>query len=146
MDNWQHTEDLVAKHTPKPSPWLRLTDDGDKALVIFLGEPYPWEIEAAGLVRLFPAINVALYESSRVETWEVKAFACDIPLFKDLIRVRDKYNLDAWVFEIQRHGGSFDPSATWSLLPEQQLSPEERQNLSTLPLHDLEALCKEETE
>jgi hypothetical protein len=60
--------------------------------------------------------------------------------FKDLVRVRDKYGLDKWAFEIQRHGAAKDPKTTYSILPEHQLTPEQQGAYQALAQHDLQRL------
>ena len=41
---WQQTEDMAKKHDQGGSLWLKLANDGDKAVVVFLGEPHPREV------------------------------------------------------------------------------------------------------
>ena len=66
--------------------------------------------------------------------------------FKDLVRVREKYGLEKWAFEIQRHGAAKDPKTTYSILPEHQLSAEQQKAFHALPQHDLEKLYAPESE
>ena len=46
--------------------------------------------------------------------------------FKDLVRVREKYGLEKWAFEIQRHGAAKDPKTTYSILPSTSSRPSSR--------------------
>src|SRR5690606_40975467 len=62
----------------------------------------------------------ALFDSK-----EVKVLEQGVMFFKDLVRVREKYGLEKWAFEIQRHGAAKDPKTTYSILPEHQLRSEE---------------------
>ena len=41
---WQQTEEMAKKHDQGGSLWLKLAGDGDKAVVVFLGEPHPREV------------------------------------------------------------------------------------------------------
>jgi hypothetical protein len=41
---WQQTEEMAKKHDQGGSLWLKLGNDGDKAVVVFLGEPHPREV------------------------------------------------------------------------------------------------------
>lgn len=147
---WQQTEEMAKKHDASGSNWLKLQNDGDKAVVVFLGEPYPREVcfvdgkyvafddklKAQGLKpSLRVALNVALYE-----TKEVKILEQGVTFFKDLVRVRDKYGLERWAFEIQRHGAAKDPKTSYSILPEHQLSAEQQKEYQALKLQDLEQL------
>ncbi|MFP2963492.1 hypothetical protein ACLEPN_38570 [Myxococcus sp. 1LA] len=147
---WQQTEELAKKHDQGGSLWLKLAGDGDKAVVVFLGEPHPREVcfvdgkyvefddklKAQGLKpSLRVALNVALFDSK-----EVKVLEQGVMFFKDLVRVREKYGLDKWAFEIQRHGAAKDPKTTYSILPEHQLSAEQQKAFQALPQHDLAKL------
>ena len=42
---WQQTEEMAKKHDQGGSLWLKLAADGDKAVVVFLGEPHPAHLE-----------------------------------------------------------------------------------------------------
>ena len=147
---WEQTEELAKKHDADSSTWLKLANDEDKAVVVFLGEPYPREVSfvdgkyvpaddavrAAGhKVSLRVAYNVAL-----ADTGEVKVLEQGVMFFKDLVRVREKYGLEKWAFEVQRHGAAKDPKTTYSILPERQLTAEERQAFKEVQLLDLPKL------
>jgi hypothetical protein len=153
---WQQTEEMAKKHDQGGSLWLKLQNDGDKAVVVFLGEPFPREVcfadgkylpfddklKAQGLKpSLRVALSVALYDSK-----EVKVLEQGVMFFKDLVRVREKYGLDKWAFEIQRHGAAKDPKTTYSILPEHQLTAEEQRAFQALPMHDLAKLYEGEAE
>lgn len=153
---WQQTEEMAKKHDQGGSLWLKLAADGDKAVVVFLGEPHPREVafvdgkyvevdekmKAAGTkASLRVALNVALYDSK-----EVKVLEQGVMFFKDLVRVREKYGIEKWAFEIQRHGAAKDPKTTYSILPEHQLSAEQQKAFQALPQHDLAKLYSGESE
>lgn len=155
-DMWEQTEELAKRHEQNSGFWLKLANDEDTAVVVFLGGPYPREVcflegkyvpfdDAArakgGKSSLRVAINVALYPSKEVKVIEQGAV-----FFKDLVRVRTKYGLEQWAFEVQRHGAAKDPKTTYSLLPEHKLSDDERRAFLALPLHDLEKMYTEEAE
>jgi hypothetical protein len=57
-----------------------------------------------------------------------------------VLKVRDKYGLDKWLFEIERHGEAGDPKTTYSILPEEKLDDELRGQIADAELHDLAAL------
>ncbi len=150
---WQQTEEMAKKHDQGGSQWLKLGNDGDKAVVVFLGEPYPREVcfadgkyvpyddkaKAQGLkASLRVALNVALYDSR-----EMKVLEQGVMFFKDLVRVREKYGLDRWAFEVQRHGAPKDPKTHYSILPEHQLTADEQRIFQALPRHDLGRLYVE---
>jgi hypothetical protein len=153
---WQQTEEMAKKHDQGGGQWVKLAGDGDKTVVVFLGEPYPREVcfvdgkympfdeklKAQGLkASLRVALNVALYD-----TKEVKVLEQGVVFFKDLVQIRAKYGLDKWAFEVQRHGAAKDPKTTYSLLPEHQLTPEQQKEFQALPQHDLEKLYGDASE
>jgi len=147
---WDRTEEMAKRHDQGSSTWLKLTDDGDKEVVVFLGEPCPREVvfldgkyepfteelKAKGhKSSLRVAFNVALYE-----TKEVKVLEQGVVFFKQLLQVRSKRSLTEWAFEVERHGAARDKNTSYSLLPEHKLTPEEQAEFKALPLHDLEKL------
>jgi hypothetical protein len=147
---WQTTQELAKRHEQESGHWLKLQNDNDKAVVVFLGEPFPREVcfldgkyvpfdeplRAQGhKPTLRIAINVAL-----LETKEVKVIEQGVMFFKDPVRVRDKYGLDKWAFEVQRHGAAKDPKTSYTILPEVQLTVEQRAMFQALAQHDLAKL------
>ena len=60
--------------------------------------------------------------------------------FKDVLKVRDKYGLDRWLFEIERHGESGDPKTTYTILPEEKLTSAQQEEIVSLGLHALASL------
>ena len=147
---WQQTEEMAKKHDQSSSTWLRLANDGDRAVVVVLGDPFPREVvfidnkyvvlteklKAEGNKgSLRVAFNVAMFD-----TKEVKVLEQGVVFFKDLNQVREKYGLTKWAFEIRRSGAAKDPKTTYSILPEHQLSPAQQQEFQKLALHDLVAV------
>ncbi len=151
---WDRTEDMAKRHDQAGGVWLRLQNDGDAAVVVFLGEPYPREVvfvdgkyelfreehRAQGLkASLRVALNVALPGSN-----EVKILEQGIVFFKTLLGLRAKYGLDRYSFEVKRHGAAKDPRTSYTILPEQPLTPEQQREYRALPLHDLAKLYGDE--
>ena len=85
------------------------------------------------------AFNVALCDSK-----EVKIFEQGLTFFKDLKRVKEKYGLAAWAFEVQRHGAARDPKTTYTILPDHPLSAEQQAVYRALVVHDLPAVYARE--
>lgn len=152
---WQRTEEMAKEHE-QGGPWLKLPNDGDKAVVVFLGDPLPREVcfvegkyldfdEKLKSQGLKPSLRVAL-RAALYDSKEVKVLEQGLMFFKDLLRVREKYGLEKWAFEVQRHGAAKDPKTTYSILPEHQLSAEEQKAFQALPLLDLEKLYTSEAE
>ncbi|MCY1033235.1 hypothetical protein OV207_17400 [Corallococcus sp. BB11-1] len=147
---WEQTAAMAKQHEQQGGAWLKLANDGDTAVVVFLGEPYPREVvfldnkfvpfdeklKAQGhKPSLRVALNVAVYG-----TREVKVMEQASTFFTNLLQVRAKYGLETWAFEVKRHGAAKDPKTTYSLLPEKQLSPAEVTDFQALRLHDLPKL------
>ncbi|HMA96403.1 MAG TPA: hypothetical protein VKP30_27140, partial [Polyangiaceae bacterium] len=60
--------------------------------------------------------------------------------FKDVLKVRDKYGLEKWSFEIERHGDAGDPKTKYTILPEEKIDDQLRSRLAKAELHNLEAV------
>lgn len=155
MSNWKKSEDMFKKHDRAGGLYLKLANDGDKHRVVFLGEPTAEpvvflenryvkateKLKAEGhRISVRFAINVALYD-----TREVKVLEQGASVFQSLCRAREKYSLERYAFEIQRHGAAKDPKTTYTILPEHQLSEEEQRVFQSLSLHDLERLHERST-
>ena len=59
--------------------------------------------------------------------------------FQDIIKLRDKYGLDKWLFEIERHGEKGDSKTTYSILPEARIDEDLKQKIEATESHDLDA-------
>ena len=64
----------------------------------------------------------------------VKVYEMGAVVFKDVFKLRDKYGLDTWAFEIERHGGKGDNKTSYSILPEQRLDDTMRREIAQLEL------------
>ncbi|MCA9558523.1 MAG: hypothetical protein KC583_08175 [Myxococcales bacterium] len=148
--DWNELEEQAKRHEQGSSTWLKLADDGDKAVVVFLGnvygrevafvdgkyEEYTDELRAKGVkAQTRVASNVALYDGK-----EVKVLEQSMVFYKTLLQIRAKRPLTEWAFEITRHGAARDKNTTYTILPEHKLTPEEQAEFEALPLHDLERL------
>jgi hypothetical protein len=150
MDKWKQTHDLASKHEAGGSLWLRLANDGDRVEVVFRGEPEPREVvfkdgsyhpfsDELAAQGLKPSLRIAINVAT-LPAKESKVFEFGPVLFKDIIKVREKYGLEKWSFEVSRSGGPKDPKTSYSILPERQLTAEEQGQIGALELHDLAAL------
>jgi hypothetical protein len=146
---WDKAKEMAEQHAS--SLFVRLSNDGDKVVGVFLGDPYPREVvwtgekymdadnpEAEKHVKqgkgrsLRIAINLYVPADKAVKVYEMGAAT-----FKTLLKLREKYGLDQWAFEIERHGAKGDSKTNYSILPEKQLTDAERKALAGLTLHDL---------
>ena len=138
------------------SLWVNLRDNGDKVVGVFLGDPHPREVvwtgeryvdastpEAKPSLKAGkkPSLRIAINLAVRTEHgWEVKALEQTAAFFKDVMKVDQKYSLDGWIFEIQRHGAAGDPKTTYSILPEEKITKAHVKALEEIELLDLVGL------
>ncbi len=156
---WENAATLADKHEKSGGIFIRLTNDGEKVVGVFCGEPHAKEVHwtgekyvectgegcslCAGGKR--PSLRVLL-NFFVPEDGEVKVIEGGTVWFKDVLKVRDKYGLDKWLFEIERHGEAGDPKTSYSILPEEKIDDALRAKLAAATLHDLANLGTGETE
>jgi hypothetical protein len=147
---WDIAKQMAERHTS--STFVRLANDGDKVVGVFVGEPLSREVvwtgekyldvrnpEAEKYLKkgrsssLRVAMNIYIPAEKSVKVYEMGAV-----VFKDVYKLRDKYGLDTWAFEIERHGGKGDNKTSYTILPEQRLDDGIRRQIAQLELHDLE--------
>jgi hypothetical protein len=63
--------------------------------------------------------------------------------FHKILRLREKYNLHQWLFEITRHGEAGCPKTRYSIEPYGKLDSADFCELEQMPLHDLPSLVGE---
>lgn len=149
-NSWDKSKQLADRHSEGAGPWLRLANDSDKAVGVFLGDPYPREVHfveryvkcvGASCTHCADGKKPSLRVSINFYTGkEVKVFEMGTVAFQSLLTVRDKFGLDKWSFEVQRHGAAGDPKTTYTLLPEERLSDKQLADLKKLELQDLQKL------
>jgi hypothetical protein len=132
---WDIAKQMAERHTS--SIFVRLANDGDKVVGVFVGEPYPREVVWTGEKYLDAKSHEAdkhlkkgRSSSLRVATnlyipaeKAVKVYEMGAVVFKDVFKLRDKYGLDTWAFEIERHGARVTtrrpipscPSSAWTM-------------------------------
>ena len=123
--------------------------DGESIVGAFCGDPCPYEAiwngkhyeEYDSIIHIGkrPSLRVMLNFFVRAEG-EMKVIEGGTVWFKVVLRVRDKYGLDKWLFEIERHRESGDPKTTYSILPEEKIAPEMRGRIEAAERHDLGAI------
>lgn len=150
-NGWNHAKGLADKHTNSGSGlFVRLANDRDKVVGAFTGDPYARETHWTGErydectgdgcshcgEGKRPNLRVSMNFYVLAER-DLKIIEGGVTWFKDLIKARDKYGLDKWLFEIERHGAAGDPKTSYTILPEEKLTPEQIKELGGLRLHDL---------
>lgn len=144
--DWEDVNVMIAKYNTPRDTVIRLANDGDKVVGAFCGEPFAREVvwtgeryetyDAAVYTDKRPSLRVMLNFYVPAES-AMKIIEGGTAWFKDVVRVRDKYGLGKWLFEIVRHGEPGDRKTTYSILPEEQIDPRMRATIAACPLHDL---------
>ena len=146
---WDAASRLADKHANQGGIFVRLTSNGDKIVGSFCGEPFAREVVWTGerYETYDPSVHTDKRPSLRVmlnffvpAEGDMKVIEGGTNWFKDVLKVRDKYGLDKWLFEIERHGEAGDPKTTYSILPEEKLDDELRAGIAGADPHDLAAL------
>ena len=148
---WDMATSMADKHANSGGIFVRLAANGDKIVGSFCGEPYAREVIWTGeRYEQFdennsahqgkrPSLRVMLNFFVPAEN-AMKVIEGGTVWFKDVLKVRDKYGLDKWLFEIERHGEAGDPKTTYSILPEEKLDDEMRARIAAAEPHDLKSI------
>lgn len=148
---WEMATTMDDKHANSGGIFVRLANNGDKIVGAFCGEPYAREVIWTGKrYEQFddnnsahqgkrPSLRVMLNFYVPAEG-AMKVIEGGTVWFKDVLKVRDKYGLDKWLFEIERHGDAGDPKTTYSILPEEKLDDEMRARIAAAEPHDLKSI------
>lgn len=150
---WETAKGLAEKHASAGGIFVRLASNGDKVTGVFCGEPHAREVVWTGeRYETFDAKNPAHQADGKRPSLRVainffvlaegamKVIEGGTQWFKDVLKVRDKYGLDKWSFEIERHGEAGDPKTKYTILPEEKIDATLRQQIGGAAAHDLEAV------
>ena len=147
--SWDTAARLADKHANQGSLFVRLASNGDKIVGAFCGEPFAREVVWTGerYETYDPSAHPDKRPSLRVmlnfyvpQDGEMKVIEGGTTWFRDVLKVRDNYGLDQWLFEIERHGEAGDPKTTYSILPEERLDDALQARITEAGLHDLATL------
>jgi hypothetical protein len=157
--SWDDVQNRMERADDEASLWVKLKADGDSVVGVFRGDPYPHEVvwlgdryvdadspDAAPALKSGkrPSLRITINLAARTESgWTAKVLELSSAFFKDIFKVRDKYGLADWSFEIQRHGAAKSTSTTYSVLPEDRLTDDDKKAIEALDLIDLKALYTE---
>jgi len=150
-NGWNQAAGMADNHTNSGGLFVRLTGDGDSIVGAFCGEPYAREVVWNGeryeahdpdIHDKKPSLRVALNFFVPADN-DMKVIEGGTVWFKDLLKVRDKYGLENWLFEIERHGEAGNPKTKYTILPEKKLTAEQIEAIASRELHDLESLVGE---
>ncbi|MBU1694790.1 MAG: hypothetical protein KKC51_12620 [Verrucomicrobia bacterium] len=149
-NSWDKARTLADQHASQGGIFVRLANDGDKVVGAFCGEPFAREVVWTG--ERYETYNAAVHTDKRPSLRvmlnfyvpaesAMKIIEGGTVWFKDVLKIRDKYGVDKWLFEIERHGESGSPKTTYSLLPEEKLDDGLRAKIAACELHELEGLA-----
>ncbi len=152
MDAWAQAETMAKTAIESGGIFLRLANDRDKTVVAFRGEPYAHDVHWTGTsyegctgkdchlcasgtrATLRVACNVYVLREGTMKIMEGGA-----RWFTDVLKVRNKYGLEKYAFEIERHGASGSPKTTYSILPDVPLDENLLRKMNGTELHDLKS-------
>lgn len=153
---WDQAASLADKHASQGGIFVRLENDGDKIVGAFCGDPHPREVIWTGegyepydegnpahkgkRAALKVAINFYVPGDG------MKIYEGGTRWFQDLLKVRDKYGLDKWTFEVERKGAKGDPKTKYTLLPEDKIDAALRAQIDAAELHDLSSMMEDESD
>ena len=151
---WNTAQGLLDKHGPSGGGlFVRLSDDGDKVVGAFVGDPLAREVHwtGAGYKECTgddcpickegkkPGMRVTFNFYVPAEG-KMKAIEGSRRWFKSLLEVREKFDLDEWLFEVKRSGRKGDTETRYTILPEHQIDDALRAKIDAAKLHDLEGM------
>ncbi len=152
---WEIAKDLAERHSQAAGLFIRLVEDGDKVVGAFCGEPLSREVVWMGdRYEAYDSENsdhkdkrttMRVLLNFYVPDEGMKIIEGGTVWFKDVLKVREKYGLDEWFFEIERHGDAGNPKTTYSILPEDRMKEEHQAKVTKIQLHDLEAIVEGRT-
>lgn len=145
---WDRAKELAEKHAQAGGIFVRLANDGDKVVGALCGEPHTREVVWTGSAyEPFDAANpehadkrAALRVTINIfvpAENKVKVIEGGTAWFKDILKVREKYGLETWLFEIERHGEANSTKTKYTILPETQIDAAMRARIDAAELHDL---------
>jgi hypothetical protein len=125
------------------STFLRLANDGDKAVVALCGAPYHRDICFNEKTNKYEAWDEAAKQAGRrkssryamnafvisvkgKELGEMRILEMNFNTMTTVIGLKDKYGLSKYLFEITRHGAANDTKTTYQILPDKEITDAQR--------------------
>jgi hypothetical protein len=170
--SWAKTQE--AMENQGSSTFVRLENDGDKAVVALCGAPYHRDIcfnektnsyeawdeaaKAAGRKKTARyAMNAFVTSVKGKELGEMRVLEMNFNTMTTVIGLKDKYGFSKYLFEITRHGAKGDTKTTYQILPDKEITDAQRALFGapdpkdpdgwvegTMPLRDLEEATAKE--
>lgn len=155
MNAWDHATSLVEKHMGQGGLFVRLSNNNDKIVGAFCGEPYSREVVWTG--ERYETYDASIHRDKKPSLRvmmsfyvpaedDMKVIEGGTAWFRDLVKVREKYGLERWLFEVERHGEARDPKTKYTILPEEKIDASMQARIEEAGLHDLAALVGDEEE
>jgi len=149
---WEKSKELAEKHAGDGSGlFVKLANDGDKIVGVFVGDPFPREVhwkdgyvectgEGCALCKSDkkPAFRAAM-NFFVPESNEMKIIEGGYKWFQDIIKVREKYGLDRWLFEIERKGEAKSTKTSYTILPEREIDQDLAKRILKTDQHKLKS-------
>jgi hypothetical protein len=148
---WAETQEKAERQAERGGIFIRLKNNGDKVVGAFCGDPYAKEVVWTGqrYEELDPnkpehkgakqSLKVSLNFFVPAEG-KMKVIEGSAQFFKGIVKVKEKYGIENWLFEIERQGEAGDPKTKYSILPEEKISAELRAQMNKAELHDLASI------
>jgi hypothetical protein len=70
-------------------------------------------------------------------TKRMMIFECNQQTFRALVSVRERFPFDKWAIEVKRNGAAGDTNTTYAVLPDKELTPEQKAYIAKQDTHDL---------
>jgi len=151
MDAWAVAGEMAEAQKAEAGVFQKWEADGDSHVMVLCGEPYARKMHWTGTLyedcagkdcghcatgnRTILRVSLNAYH---LDEQRMKIIEGGTRWFGDVQKVRKKYGLDTWAFEITRNGSPRDPKTTYSILPDRMLDEPVRQRVLGAQLHDLE--------
>ncbi|MFI5298644.1 MAG: hypothetical protein ACHREM_11140 [Polyangiales bacterium] len=150
---WNEVKALAEKVANSGGIFVRLANNGDKVVGAFCGDPYARQsIWLGDHTETFDPTNPAHRGADKKPSLKVainfyvpaegamKVIEVGTQTFRDVVKCRDKFPFNTWMFEIERHGEAGSAKTKYSVLPDTQMDAATKSKVAAVELHDLEAV------
>jgi len=149
---WDQAEQMAEKHASQGGLFVKLANDGDSVIGAFCGEPCarevvwngerydPYDPDNDAHTGVKPASRFSMNFFAPAES-AMKVIEGSRAWFTDVLKVRKKYGLDKFLFEIERHGAAGDTKTSYSILPDAKIDEAMAARIAEAELHDLDAIA-----
>lgn len=146
MASWDEAESKAEAHKKEAGIFCKLENDGDSVVGIFMGDPFVREQVWTG--QTYEAFDPVKHKGEKVRLSfalnfyvpaekQLKIIQGGVKWFDQVKKLRAKYGLDKWTFEITRSGAKGDAQTTYTILPDEMIPDSWKPSLDQLKLHDL---------